>query len=262
MTSVALVDPSRPTIGHGVRIATSRTLTTVVWSPVAGAGRRWPLVVFAPGYRVGPGTYAELCQFWAARGYVVAAPSFPLADPAVAGTALDEGDLNNEPADVRFVMASLLDPAGPAAAITAITAITAEIDPDKVAVAGHSDGAEVALAVAQPGTIMVKAAIAMAGQPVVPHKGPNPPLLVIQGDRDTINPPARSLAVYDQATPPRFLLTLLGGSHLGPFSGTSPWTAIVDAVTVDFLNHYLAGTATDDTQMATDAAHPGLSSLR
>ncbi len=259
-TSVALVDPSRPTIGHGVRIAATRALTTVVWSPVTGRGRRWPLVVFAPGYRVGPGTYAQLCQFWAARGYVVAAPSFPLADPAVAGTAVDEGDLDNEPADVRFVLASLLDPAGPA------PAITAKIDPDKIGVAGHSDGAEVALAVAvavaQPGKTVIKAAIAMAGQPVVPHQGPNPPLLVIQGDRDTINPPARSLAVYDEATPPRFLLTLLGGSHLGPFSGTSQWQAIVDAVTVDFLNQYLAGTAADDNQMAADAAHPGLSSLR
>jgi hypothetical protein len=67
--------------------------------------------------------------------------------------------------------------------------------------------------------------------------------------------------VYDGAAPPRFLLTLLGGSHLAPFSGGSPWQAVVEAVSVDFLNHYLAGTTTDDTKLVADAAHPGLSSL-
>ncbi|MDQ1420663.1 MAG: hypothetical protein QOJ52_2625, partial [Acidimicrobiaceae bacterium] len=46
-----------------------------------------------------------------------------------------------------------------------------------------------------------------------------------------------------------------------PFSGGSPWQAVVEAVSVDFLNHYLAGTTTDDTQLVADAAHPGLSAL-
>lgn len=255
MTTVALVDGSRPTVSRGAKVSASRALTTVVWSPAVAGAHRWPLVVFAPGYRVGPGTYASLCRYWAARGYVVASPSFPLADPAVAGAAVDEGDLSNEPADVRFVIASLLDPAGPAAAVTV------SIEADKLAVAGHSDGAEVALAVAQPATPTIKAVIAMAGQPVVPNRLPNPPLLVMQGDHDTINPPGRSRAVYDGAAPPRFLLTLLGASHLAPFSGGSPWQAVVEAVSVDFLNHYLAGTTTDDTQLVADAAHPGLSSL-
>jgi dienelactone hydrolase len=256
MTTVALVDVSRPTVSGGVRVSATRALSTVVWSPAVAGAHRWPLVLFAPGYRVGPGTYARLCQYWAARGYVVAAPSFPLADPAVAGASADEGDLANEPADVRFVIASLLDPAGPA------PAVMAAIDPGKVGVAGHSDGAEVALALVQQGNLTIKAVIAMAGQPVAPQPIPNPPLLVMQGDHDTINPPRRSQAVFDQAAPPRFLLTLVGGSHLGPFSGTSQWEPVVEAVSVDFLNHYLAGTTTDDTRLVADATHPGISSLR
>jgi predicted dienelactone hydrolase len=250
-TTLPFVDTSRPTISRGVRISPTRTLTTVVWAPEIGGP--WPLVVFAPGYRVGPDTYAHLCQAWAAAGYVVAAPEFPLADPAVAGTAIDEGDLNNEPADVEFVIASLADSSSPVAAL---------IDTSRIAVTGHSDGAEAALAVGQQGNPTIKAVIAMSGQPVVSHHAPNPALLVIQGDSDTINPPARSLAVYQQAASPRFLLTLVGGPHLTPFAGGSQWQPIVESVTVDFLDHYLSGTRSDDSQMQADASHTGLSTLR
>jgi predicted dienelactone hydrolase len=250
-TTVSLVDPSRPTVSRGVRISSTRALTTVVWAPAIGA--HWPLVVFGPGYRVGPDTYTDLLRSWATAGFVVAAPEFPLADPAVAGAALDEGDLNNEPADINFVIASLVATDSP---------VAAAIDPGRVAVTGHSDGAEAALAVAQEGNPNIKAAIIMAGQPVLPHQAPNPPILVIQGDQDTINPPVRSLEVYQQAAHPRFLLTLLGAPHLAPFSGASRWVSVVDAVTLDFLHHYLSGVTSDDSPMAADAAHPGLAWLR
>ena len=250
-TRVPLVDPSRPTVSRGVQLSASRSLTTQVWAPaVAGP---WPLIVFASGYDVGPDTYAALCRAWAAAGYVVAAPMFPLADPAVAGSALDENDLNNEPADLLFVIASLLDPG---------TAVASQIDATHIAVAGHSDGAEVALAVAQMGNPAIRAVIAMSGQPVVPHQAPNPPLLAIQGDQDTVNPPARSVAVYSQAASPRFLLTLVGGGHLPPYVAGSRWEPVVEAVTTDFLNHYLAATTTSDAAMAADAVHPGLTDLK
>jgi dienelactone hydrolase len=248
-TTIALVDASRPTVSRGVRVAATRALTTVVWYPTVGT--HWPLVMFAPGYQVGPETYSALCRRWAAAGYVVAAPRFPLSDPSVAGSALDELDLDNQPADVRFVMGSLVSSAGSAL----------PIDPTRIAVTGHSDGAEDALAVGEQGVAAVKAVIAMSGQPV-PRQGPNPPLLVMQGDQDTINPPARSQAVFDQATSPRFLLTLLGAGHLPPFAGGSKWQTVVEAVTVDFLNHYLAATTKSDAQMLADAHHFALAILK
>lgn len=250
-TTIAFVDRSRPTVSKGGTISSTRALTTVVWAPAIGG--RWPLVVFAAGYEVGPDTYAHLCRAWAAAGYVVAAPEFPLADEAVAGAALDENDLNNEPADATFVMTSLLDPASPWAA---------RIDPTRIAVTGHSDGAEVALDLGQGGDPAIRAVIAMSGQPVVPHQAPNPPLLIIQGDQDTINPPERSREVYDQAASPRFLMTLVGGPHLTPFSGGSRWQPVVEAVTIDFLDHYLAGRTTSDAPMTADATRPGLSTIR
>lgn len=249
-TVLALVDTSRPTVSRGVRVAATRALTTVIWYPaVAG---RWPLVLFAPGYNVGPETYTHLCQAWAAAGYVVAAPKFPLSDPEVARGALDERDLDNQPADLLFVMAALVDPASP---------VTTRIDPARIAATGHSDGAEDALALGQGANPAIKAVIAMSGQPLGQRR-PNPPLLAIQGDIDTINPPALSQAVYDQAMDPRFLLTLLGAGHLPPFAGGTKWQPIVEAVTVDFLDLYVAGRPQDQAPMAADGAHPGLSTFR
>ncbi|HSS10394.1 MAG TPA: hypothetical protein VLL25_10935, partial [Acidimicrobiales bacterium] len=69
-TTVGLVDSTRPTVSLGRTLASFRTLTTLVWYPnVAG---RWPLIVFAHGFKVGPVPYTRLCQTWAAAGYVVA----------------------------------------------------------------------------------------------------------------------------------------------------------------------------------------------
>jgi len=250
-TTLPLVDQNRATVSRGRQVSPTRSLTTVVWYPTVGA--TWPLVVFAHGYQVGPETYAHLLQTWAAAGYVVAAPEFPLSDPAVAGPALDENDLQNEPSDVRFVMSALITPGGPMAD---------RIDNMRMGVAGHSDGAEAALAVAQQGDITIKAVIAMAGQPVIPHLSPNPPLLVAQGDADTINPPARAQAVFDQAAAPRFLFLLQGGGHLAPFAGGTQWQPAVDQVTTDFLDRYLARTTGSDAGLLAHGNRPGLAQLR
>lgn len=249
-TTVAVVDPTRATVSRGHQIGSTRSLTTVVWYPTVGS--TWPLVVFAPGFEVGPDSYSHLLQTWAAAGYVVAAVEFPLSDSAVAGPALDENDLGNEPSDVRFVMGALVGPASP---------VAARIDPVRMAVAGHSDGAEAALAVAQQGDVTVKAVIAMSGQPVVPHLAPNPPLLVAQGDVDAINPPGRSQAVFDQASGPRYLLTLQGAGHLAPFAGGTRWQPAVDQVTIDFLDRYLARSTDSDASLLVDGNRPGLARL-
>lgn len=218
-------------------------------------GGPWPLLVFAHGYNVGPQTYLHLCQVWASAGFVVAAPEFPLTDPAVAGAALDEGDLGQQPGDVRFVITSLLSPAGP---------IAGRIDPGRIGVAGHSDGGETALAIGfLPGQAdpRVRAVMAMSVQ-LIPAQVARPglPILVSQGDHDTINPPAWGQAVYNQAAAPRWFLRLLGAGHLPPYAGGSVWQPVVDQVTVDFLNRYLAGTGSA-AKLAADGQRAGLASL-
>jgi fermentation-respiration switch protein FrsA (DUF1100 family) len=99
----------------------------------------------------------------------------------------------------------------------------------------------------------------MSGAPVA-GTAPNPPLLVAQGDEDTIDPPAEGRAVYDQATKPRFLLTLLGGGHLPPFAGGSRWQPVVDKATVDFLDRYVAGRTTSATALTHDG-QPGTATV-
>jgi predicted dienelactone hydrolase len=200
--------------------------------------------MFAHGFEVGPEPYEHLCRTWAAAGYVVAAPEFPLTDAAVAGSALDETDVVNQPDDLAFVAHSL---------VTARTDGLPRIDPDEIAVAGHSDGAETALSVALGHLMPVRGVIAMSGAPLARDSGPNPPLLAVQGDADPVNPPAEGFAVYEQASPPRFLVRLLGAGHLPPFAGATVWQPVVDRVTTDFLDRYVSGRAPNANLLAAGA---------
>ena len=229
-----LVDTSRPTVSHGRMISTGRALTTVVWYP--DRDQRWPLIVFAAGYEVGPAPYSSLLEAWAAHGYVVAAPEFPLTDIEVAGANLDESDIDNQPEDVRYVTESLVSSDSP---------IADRIDPTRVAVAGHSDGAETVLAVGtEPtpaGEAAYRAVIAFGVQPVPQAADRNPPILVGQGDQDQINPPSNGYATYDEAARPKYLLIMKGAGHLPPLEAGSQWLPGVETVTEAFLDAYLAG---------------------
>lgn len=249
---IPLVDTSRPTISHGRTLSASRSLPTQVWYPERAG--RWPLVVFAHGFQVGPAPYTALLEAWAAHGYVVAAPAFPLTDQAIAGAALDEGDIQNQPADVRFVTDQLVSPSSP---------VAARIDTTRVAVAGHSDGAETALAASAAavptGEPAYRAVIIMSGQPVPGTAGRTPPALVIQGDADDINPPPLGYSTFAQAAPPKYLLVLHGAGHLPPYESGSVWLAGVEHVTEAFLDTYVARDAPAGSVPASASAYPGLS---
>jgi pimeloyl-ACP methyl ester carboxylesterase len=232
--TLPLVDRSRPTVSHGRPVSPSRPLTTIVWVPEAPA--RFPLVVFAHGFQVGPTPYGAMLQAWAAHGYVVAAPQFPLTDAAVAGANLDEADIENQPADVRFVTDALVSPTSP---------VASHVDPGRVAVAGHSDGAETALAASEAappaGEPAYRAVIAMSVQPEAAGVIPNPPILVTQGDVDTINPLSYGTGVWQTAASPKYFLLLRGAGHLPPVEAGSAWLPGVEAVTEAFLDAYVAG---------------------
>ena len=64
-------------------------------------------VVFAHGFAVTPAIYSSLLQSWARAGFVVAAPLFPLSSAGAPGGP-DENDVLNQPADMSFVITSLL----------------------------------------------------------------------------------------------------------------------------------------------------------
>ena len=71
----------------------SRPLTTVVRYPATRGPH--PLIVFAHGFALTPGTYSRLLRAWTRAGYVVAAPVFPLEDANAPGGP-DESDLVND----------------------------------------------------------------------------------------------------------------------------------------------------------------------
>jgi pimeloyl-ACP methyl ester carboxylesterase len=246
------VDTSRPTVSHGQTISSSRSLVTLVWVPERPG--RSPLIVFAHGFEVGPTPYSALLEAWAADGYVVAAPEFPLTDLAVAGANLDEADIDNQPEDVRFVTDYLVSSHSP---------VDNRIDPTRVAVAGHSDGAETALAAsvdpAPTGEPTYRAVLAFGSQPLLGGPSDNPPILVEQGDQDEIDPPSNGYATFADAASPKYLMVAKGGGHLPPLEAGSQWLPGMEAVTEAFLGAYVAGDTPPATISSVAERYPYLS---
>lgn len=217
-----------------------RALVTYVRYPRNGYGGPYPLVVFGHGFAATPGLYAPLLDAWAQAGYVVAAPLFP-AENANAPGGPYEGDLVNQPGDMSFVISRLL-----AANARGKSLPHGLIDPARIAVAGQSDGGETALAVAYDRPFLdrrVRAAVilsgaALPGGPLEFGTG-SPPLLATQGTADTINPPRLTTAFFHAAHRPKFLLALLGAGHVPPYTTNHRELAVVERVTIAFLDHYL-----------------------
>ena len=237
------VDPGRPTSGTG---ATSRTFPVTIWYPTAGdpdgpavadappdrSVGAYPLIVFVHGYAVTPDFYEELLRRWAAAGYVVAAAAYPGGD--------DDYDLQF--ADTTFLITQLLRLSG---GPPNSHPLVGTMDPQRVGVAGHSNGEAIAYGL---GFLQccrdtrVKAVIALAGNlgninnPVQRDNGV--PVLHITGQNDELQPYADAIQWdRDNLTPPRWSVTLVGGTHAPPYR--SPAAAHFDGVvtiTTDFLD--------------------------
>lgn len=216
-----------------------RTLETIVRYPTS-AGRH-PLIVFGHGFGLTPAPYSPLLQAWSAAGYVVAAPVFPLGNANAPGGP-NESDIVNQPGDMSFVITKLL-----ALNRLRTSVLGGEIDPSRIAIAGHSDGAVTALAVAYGSRYRdprVRAAIILSGatlRGMGAFSRDGPPLLATQGTADPINPPALASTIFGLAGRPKFLLWLIGASHRPPYTYEQPQLGIVERATIAFLGHYLEG---------------------
>jgi dienelactone hydrolase len=129
------------------------------------------------------------------------------------------------------------------------TALSGLINPDEIGLIGHSDGGDVSLAVAENSCCQdpqVKAAAILSGAELASFGGSyftaSPvPVVVVQGDADTINPPACSEQIYDDAVPPKYYLDLLGAGHGPPYLETGTDQDVVAKVVTDFFDAELAG---------------------
>jgi pimeloyl-ACP methyl ester carboxylesterase len=236
--ALSFVDHSRSIrLPDGRRVP--RTVETVVRYPTASGA--YPLVVFGHGFALTPATYARLLDAWAEAGYVVAAPAFPLGRADAPGGP-NESDIVNQPRDMSLVITRLL-----ALNETPNGFLEGRIEPSRIAVAGHSDGAVTALAVAYDRRFAdrrVRAAIVLSGA-ALGGMGPfvrrGVPLLAMQGTADPINPPAATSSYFELANRPKFLVWLLGASHRPPYTTEEPQLEVVEHTTIAFLDHYLKG---------------------
>jgi fermentation-respiration switch protein FrsA (DUF1100 family) len=211
-------------------------------APARAAGP-FPLVIFGHGFAETPAPYAALLRAWARAGYIVAAPVFPLENANAPGGP-DERDLINQPRDMRFLITAML-----AAGRRRRGILSGLVSREEIAVSGQSDGGETALTVAYNHYFLdrrIRAAVILSGARIPGIGGfsfpsPSPPLLATQGTADTINPPRFTRSFFDVAPPPKYLLTLIGASHLGPYTTEQPQLRIVERVTTAFLDLYLRG---------------------
>jgi predicted dienelactone hydrolase len=226
VTTVTFVDATRVTRANGDHAEQEgRTLVTEIWypategspyttkaeAPPASEGAPWPLVVHGHGFLSSRKDSPLLSVFLASHGYVVAAPDFPLTGRSAPGGAnvLDGAE---QPADMHFVAAQMLDGGAPAGlaldgarvvfsgvSLGGFSAIAAGLDPSlgplPLAIVGMT-----------PATCMLETELLDTSTP----------LMIVHGTADAILPfEAHAQRLYDAASAPKWLVALDRGTHTG-----------------------------------------------
>lgn len=273
--SFTFVDENRSTSPNGSYPgAPSRTLTTLLMYPAKGDPtvapvedapplRRprhhgFPVIVFAHGFNGTPAGYAPFLAELVRRGYVVAAPAFPLTVDGGPG-GLRFSDYRSQPGDVSFVLTRL-------GRVAHRHRFQDTIDTGHAAFAGHSLGAVTTLGVAANSCCLdprADAAVAFSGGPLLFEGGtyfsePGPPLMLVHGTDDAIAPYAASAAIYSWAPPPKALLSLEGAPHT-PF--LTPWASPIVRSVTQFLNGYLKGRHAALSRLPDVGNVPGVASV-
>jgi predicted dienelactone hydrolase len=207
---------------------TPRPLATLVWYPAAAhsgtaeahgfrdaAARRgrFPLVIFSHGSCGSPDEATYLTMALASRGFVVAAPPHPGNTAADWPTCLIAGffdSLPNRVPDVRFVLDSML-----AEAESPTSRFAGRLESGAVGMSGLSYGGFTTLLTSQQEP-RIKAALSLVPGGTAALRAGNIaiPTMVIGSERDEVVGYAESESAYARLAGPRFLIGLLGGTHL------------------------------------------------
>ena len=220
-----------------VRSRGNRLRTTVAY-PATGSGagatpvcRRSPLVVAGHGSEGDGASAAQLHHYLVQRGYVVAAPTFPVGGGY---------DFDGFAEDVSRTITKVLRRSRADAGILSGLVRTR----GKVGYIGTSMGAIVGLTLtdrghrdARIGAIVPKAGAAFGRS--LRTRGA-PPVLMINGDADTTIPYDRARATYADLHRPKGLITLAGVGH-DLNTGGDPILVTASSL---FLDHYLRGRRT------------------
>lgn len=258
------VDTSRATAaGAQTPARPDRTIVTRIAHPTSGGP--YPLVVLSHGATGHPDEYTDTVPLWAADGFVVASPAFPLTNREVPGALSNIGDVANQPGDVSFVIDEVL-----AANDDSASPLHGLVDPEAIGVVGHSLGGATTWAASFNTATRderIDSTVIFAGL-TLPMEGgefefdSGLPLLVLHGDKDDV-PIALDLASYEQAASPKWFVTLLGATHVPAFTdGESPHDELVTRTVLDFWHGTLDGDAEALDRVTDDATDPALSSVQ
>lgn len=250
--TVEMVDSSRPTDAYppaGVAARPDRTLEVHLVYPAEADGE-FPLVVWAHGWNGTNESFLPFAERWAREGYVVALPEFPLSREGVA----DGDDVQNQPADVSFVIDEVLE--------------LGLADGEHVAVGGHSLGAATVFGVAFNTCCLderIDAAIAVSGGGLVFEGGEyleedTVPLLLVHGARDTGVPIGVGDATFENQPPPITYLRLREADHVSVFSGDN--APVFERAALAFLDAELRGDESGMAALPEAVEESGLADLR
>jgi predicted dienelactone hydrolase len=195
----------------------SRTLRTVIWNPETATPV--PLLVLAHGFGGLPEKFDAFARAVASAGFLVAAPAFPLTnEDAPGGHENGLQDFRNQPGDVTFVLDRLFE-----ANQNPGDELFAHIDPDRVALLGHSLGGLTALAATRKDCChdpRIKAVVAVAplvalflNQFGADSIAAAPPTLILHGQADTTIAFQSSIDFYEAIDAPKYLVGLVGVDH-------------------------------------------------
>jgi len=257
-SSQTWVDTSRPTQRNGsAPKLPSRTLRTVYAYPTTGdpnsdavegaapyrSAGPYPLLIFAHGYTGSPELQKDQINALASKGFVVAAPAFPLTKSDAVGGP-NGSDVINQPGDVSFVITKTIEAAKGSGGFLA-----GLIKTDEVAAGGHSAGAMTTLGFTNTccRDDRVKALYVWAGnEPAFNGTydfAHTPPILFVHGTKDIQLPYNDMAEAFNQITGPKAFLTMIGEDHASWARKTDNSFDKVLTTTVDFLNVYLRNDA-------------------
>ena len=241
----------------------SRALPTRVYVPTydgSVAPGPFPLFVWAHGIDATAASFDSLLRAVASRGYVVAAPTFPLTRRGGQG-ANRFFDYANQPKDVSFVISHVLDIDGTHGSVHPEL-----VDPTRIAVGGHSLGAVTTVGLVSNTCCLdprIRAAVEVDGAPLAFPNGASTtravPLLVVHGSDDILFPLSDGEALYAAAASPKYLIVLHGAPHT-PFG--IPWAESTIVTSIEnFLDAYLKHEPTAGQRLLTDGDIPGRASI-